>query len=100
MQFGNMMSFLPTNCKNVLNSTSTNYYLHELKNVNLINYSQEFDYTDLREYDLPNIIESLNTFLLYNSSNNEKLMMNSFRRQNYMNSFIRYIGENSYKYNA
>ena len=83
MQFGNMMSFLPTNCKNVLNSTSTNYYLHELKNVNLINYSQEFDYTDLREYDLPNIIESLNTFLLYNSSNNEKLMIDIINKLNW-----------------
>ena len=38
--------------------------------------------------------------IMSSNMNNEKLMMNSFRRQNYMNSFIRYIGENSYKYNA
>ena len=38
--------------------------------------------------------------IMNSNMNNEKLMMSSFRRQNYMNSFIRYIGENSYKYNA
>jgi len=32
--------------------------------------------------------------------NNEKLMMDAFRRKNYMNSFIRYINANSYKYNG
>lgn len=31
--------------------------------------------------------------------NNDKLMMNSFRRQNYMNKFITYINANRYKYN-
>lgn len=38
--------------------------------------------------------------IMKSNMNNEKLMMNSFRRQNYMNSFIKYIGANSYKYSA
>lgn len=33
------------------------------------------------------------------SMNNEKLMMDAFRRQKYMNSFISYIRANGYKYN-
>jgi hypothetical protein len=37
--------------------------------------------------------------IMNSNMNNDKLMMNSFRRQNYMNSFIKYIGANSYKYN-
>jgi len=32
--------------------------------------------------------------------NNDKLMMTSFRRQNYMNTFTNYINANGYKYNA
>ena len=31
--------------------------------------------------------------------NNEKMMINSFRRQNYMKSFVNYIKQNGYKYN-
>lgn len=38
--------------------------------------------------------------IMNSNMNNEKLMMNSFRRQNYMNSFVKYIGANSYKYSA
>jgi hypothetical protein len=79
-QFGNMMPYLPKNCKNVLNSTSSDYYLPDLKSINLVNYSQEFDYTDIFEYSLPEKIESLNTFLLYNSCNNENLMNNITNR--------------------
>lgn len=38
--------------------------------------------------------------IMSSNMNNEKLMMDTFRRQNYMNSFIKYIGANSYKYSA
>ena len=38
--------------------------------------------------------------IMNSNMNNDKLMMDSFRRQNYMNSFINYINNNSYKYNA
>ena len=37
--------------------------------------------------------------IMNSNIHNEKLMMDTFRRQNYMNSFITYIGANSYKYN-
>jgi hypothetical protein len=37
--------------------------------------------------------------IMSSNMNNDKLMMDSFRRQNYMNKFITYINENSYKYN-
>ena len=37
--------------------------------------------------------------IMSSNTNNDKLMMNSFRRQNYMKSFITYISTNGYKYN-
>jgi hypothetical protein len=38
--------------------------------------------------------------LMSSNMNNDKLMMDSFRRQNYMSVFINYIKMNGYKYNA
>ena len=37
--------------------------------------------------------------IMSSNTNNDKLMMNSFRRQNYMKSFITYMSTNGYKYN-
>lgn len=74
MQLGNMMPIVSKNCKNFLNSTSTDYYLHQLKNANTINYSQEFDYSDLTNFVIPENKTSINTFLLYNDSHNKNLM--------------------------
>ena len=38
--------------------------------------------------------------IMSSNMNNNNLMMDSFRRQNYMQTFIAYINNNSFKYDA
>ncbi len=57
-QLGNMTPTLPENCRNVLNSTSSDYYLPDIKNLNWINYNQEFDHS---QFDIHTIPENINT---------------------------------------
>jgi hypothetical protein len=62
----------------------------------------EFSREALHEkYSRANTHKVISHFIQIMSSNmnNEKLMMNSFRRQNYMNSFVNYIKKNGYKFN-
>jgi hypothetical protein len=61
----------------------------------------EFPKEQLNIYATANTAKVVSHFIQIMSSNmnNDKLMMNSFRRQNYMNSFISYINTNGYKYN-
>jgi hypothetical protein len=71
---------------------------------NMVNKSistPEFRKEQLDMYATANTRNVISNFIRIMSvnANNEKLMMNSFRRQNYMNSFTNYIKANAYKYN-
>ena len=79
------------------------HFLHTFHNmVNKKIKKPEFSREALNEkYSRANTHRVISHFIQIMSSNmnNEKLMMNSFRRQNYMNSFVMYIKQNGYKYN-
>jgi len=79
-------------------------FLHTFHNmVNRRIKTPEFSIDALHDkYSRANTQNVISHFITIMSSNmnNEKLMMNSFRRQNYMNSFVNYIRQNGYKYNA
>ena len=78
-------------------------FLHTFHNiVNKKIKKPEFSRDALNEkYSRANTHRVISHFIQIMSSNmnNEKLMMNSFRRQNYMNSFVMYIKQNGYKFN-
>ena len=79
------------------------HFLHTFHNmVNKKIKKPEFSREALNEkYSRANTHRVISHFIQIMSSNmnNEKLMMNSFRRKNYMNSFVMYIKQNGYKYN-
>ena len=79
------------------------HFLHTFHNmVNKKIKNPEFSREALNEkYSRANTHKIISHFIQIMSSNmnNEKLMMNSFRRQNYMNSFVMYIKQNGHKFN-
>ena len=69
------------------------------KKINTPDFSKE----DLQTmYSRANTQNILNNFvrIMGSNMNNDKLMMDTFRRQNYMNTFVSYMNANGYKYNA
>lgn len=72
MQLGNMTPYIPDECKNILNSTLSDKYLN-VNNKHIVNYNQEFDIKNLKDFSIPKNIENINTFLLYNSYHNPLL---------------------------
>lgn len=78
-------------------------FLHTFHNmVNKKIKKPEFSREALNEkYARANTQNVISHFIQVMSSNmnNDKMMMNSFRRQNYINSFVNYIKQNGYKYN-
>ena len=78
-------------------------FLHTFHNmVNKRIKTPEFSREALNEkYSRANTQKVISHFIQIMSlnMNYEKLMMNSFRRQNYMNSFVTYIKQNGYKFN-
>ena len=72
---------------------------------NIVNKSiqlPEFPKDSLNMYERANTRNVVAHFIniMKLNINNSKMMMDSFRRQSYMNTFITYINTNSYKYNG
>lgn len=78
------------------------HFLHDFHNVvNKRISTPVFSKEGLQKYANANTKNVVAHFMNIMGSNmhNDKLMMQTFRRQNYMNKFINYIKTNSYKYN-
>ena len=78
---------------------------HDLSNYNIVNSHTKhaiFPKELLDIYNNANTRNVVDNFIKIMSSNmnNNNLMMDSFRRQNYMQTFIAYINNNSFKYDA
>ena len=76
------------------------YTFHNL--VNKRTKKPEFSLEALNEmYSRANTQKVIAHFIniMSKNANNDRLMMNSFHRQNYMKAFVKYIAENRYKYN-
>jgi len=72
---------------------------------NMVNKSTgvpDFPKEGLTNYNRANTQRVVSHFIriMTTNMNNEKLMMDAFRRQKYMTAFINYIKTNAYKYNA